>query len=355
MNSGTNREGPDLSAAAEEVQARLDSLRAVVGAGPVLILTHDNPDPDALASGSALAALLEQKWGVIGHPVFSGLVTRAENQAVLNLLTPEWRSVAALDDLDLDEYSAIALVDTQPNSGNHILPAGVIPDVVIDHHTTTGNALAQVRWVDVRPDFGATASLVYLLLEAAGIEPDERLATAIFYAIQTDTRSLTRSTSPIDHKIYFKMLPWIDRDAILKVEQARLPREYFKAFVRGLQSARVIGRAVVSYMGPMHRPDFVAELADVLIRFEGATTVLCLGYHAETMYLSLRVSDAGLDAGRLIQKIIVAGGHAGGHGMIAGGRVVLGASAPDALAKAIERRFLEEIDETGASAEALLS
>lgn len=353
MDGGAKREESGGRSSIEP--ARLEALRRTAGSGPVLILTHDNPDPDALASGKALAVLLEQKWGIGSELAFFGLVTRAENQAMLELLTPEWLSIDSLADLNLADYSAIALVDTQPASGNNILPADFKPDIVIDHHGPYRETLQDVTWTEVRDDVGATVCLVYLLLEAAGIIPDEKLATAIFYAIQTDTRSLTRSSSAIDQEIYFRMLPRIDREVILQVEQARLPREYFKSFVRGLQSARVIGRAVVSYLGKMHRPDFVAELADFLIRLDGVEAALCLGHHKETMYLSLRISDGSVDAGKMIQQIIVEGGHAGGHGMIAGGRVALGEVVPDELAVEIERRFLVVMDEAERPAEALLS
>lgn len=334
---------------------RLEQLRLAAGAGPVLILTHDNPDPDALASGKVLATLLEQAWGIRSRLMYCGVVSRAENQAMLKLVTPGWEAVDTLDGLDdTGRYSAVALVDSQPGAGNNSLPSGVIPGIVIDHHNPPAPELSNVRFVDVRTHVGATVSLVYQYLEAAGLEPDEQLATAIFYGIQTDTRSLTRSSSPVDQRIYFQMLERIDRDLLVQVEQAGLPREYFQAFVRGLQAARVIGGVVVSYLGSIHRPDFAAELADILVRLQDARAVLCMGYHNSTLYLSMRISDPALDAGSLIQQVMVEGGHAGGHGMIAGGRVSLADNAPDVLAVEIERRFLQVMDEDGRPVETLL-
>jgi nanoRNase/pAp phosphatase (c-di-AMP/oligoRNAs hydrolase) len=254
----------------------------------------------------------------------------------------------------LERYSCVALVDTQPEAGNNSLPRGAKVGIVIDHHQPYQASLNAVRFVDVREDVGATVCLVVQYLEAAGIEPDQKLATAIFYGIQTDTRSLTRSDSPIDQRIYFKMLGRIDRDLLMQVEQARLPREYFKAFVRGLQAARVAGHVVVSYLGLMHRPDFAAELADLLIRLKDAQVVLCSGYHDTTMYISMRASDPKLDAGRLIQEIIVPQGRAGGHGLIAGGRVPLEGLKPDDVAFEIERRFLSAMGENPREADQLL-
>ena len=122
-------ESSSLSTVSEE---QLQHLREVVGSGPVLILTHENPDPDALSSGKTLAILLREAWGISSRLVYSGLVGRAENKVMLNLLTPEWEQADAVE--DIDEYSAVALVDTQPGSGNNRLPDWITPHIVIDHH-----------------------------------------------------------------------------------------------------------------------------------------------------------------------------------------------------------------------------
>jgi nanoRNase/pAp phosphatase (c-di-AMP/oligoRNAs hydrolase) len=257
---------------------------------------------------------------------------------MLRLLTPEWQPLEAIG--EWGQYSAIALVDTQPGAGNNNLPPEFIPQIVIDHHHPLRSGLEKVRHVDIQTEVGSTVSIVYSYLEAAGIEPDARLATAVFYGIQTDTRGLTRGSSPLDQQIYFKMLPLIDRELLIQVEQAGLPREYFRAFVGGLQAAKVYRRTVVSYLGEMHRPDFVAELADVLIRLESAQAVLCMGYHGATLYLSLRTASPDRDAGTLIQKLIFGLGRAGGHGVMAGGQVPLAEQAPQAIAAEIARRFV---------------
>lgn len=324
-----------------EYRDRLERLRAAAGRGPVLILTHDNPDPDALASGKALAHLLQHAWGIPARLAYSGLVARAENQAMLHLLTPEWQPLERA--ADWGSYSAIALVDTQPGAGNNGLPADVIPQIVIDHHHPLRATLEKVSFWDIQTESGSTASMVYLYLQAAGVALDAHLATAIFYGIQTDTRGLTRGSSSQDQEIYFQMLPLIDRNKLVQVEQAGLPREYFRAFVQGLQSARVYGRIIVSYLEEMHRPDFMAELADLLIRLKNTRAVLCMGFHQATFHLSLRTASPDDDAGELIQSVISGLGRAGGHGMMAGGQVLLVDRPADEIAAEIERRFVSLI------------
>jgi nanoRNase/pAp phosphatase (c-di-AMP/oligoRNAs hydrolase) len=331
---------------------RLAQLRAAAGAGPVLILTHDNPDPDALASGKALATILQRAWNVPSRLVYSGLVDRAENRVVLKQLTPEWEHLETLP--GAETYAAAAMVDTQPGAGNNRLPPEQAPAIVFDHHHPIRENMAKVRFADVRPKLGATVTLLYPYFEAAGIELDARLATAMFYGLKTDTRGLSRGTSRTDELVYLALLARIDRRQLVHIEQAGLSRDYFRAFAKGLDRARLYGQTVVAQLGAVHRPDLPAEMADLLIRLEGVRAVLCLGHHQDVLYLSMRTRPLTDDAGDLIQDIIVAPGKAGGHRSMAGGQIPLGGRDASLVAAEVEARFLRELGET-APGELLLS
>ncbi len=115
---------------------RLQQLFDIISPGPVLILTHDNPDPDALSSGKALAFLFSKAWGIPSRLIYYGLVARAENKTMLNLLTPEWEHGDVLE--DLDQYSAIALLDTQPGAGNNRFPERGTPECC--HRSPSSNS-----------------------------------------------------------------------------------------------------------------------------------------------------------------------------------------------------------------------
>ena len=327
-------------------QSRLEQLRSVIGKGPVLILTHDSPDPDALSSGLGLATLFRQAWGISSRLVYSGLVARAENRAMLRFLTPEWEQHDVLE--GFEQYSALVLVDSQPRAGNNRLPEHIWPQVVIDHHNPIRESLQVVPYVDVRPEVGATVSMVYQYLDAAGIVPGPTLATAMFYGLQTDTRGLARGASEIDEAVYVKLLSWLDRKKLIDVEQVGVSQDYFRAFNQGLQAARVYGKVVLAYLGPMSRPDLAAEMADVLIRLETARAAFCLGSYEDNLHLSLRTKGIDTDAGRLVQQVVASLGKAGGHGAIAGGQVPIAGKDLDTLVAEIKRRFLTLLGEEDA-------
>jgi nanoRNase/pAp phosphatase (c-di-AMP/oligoRNAs hydrolase) len=322
----------------------LNQLKSAAGPGPVLILTHDNPDPDALASGKALATLFNEAWDIPSRLLYSGLVLRAENRALLDLLTPQWKpgDIPA----DLTQYSAVALVDTQPGAGNNRLPGGIIPRIVIDHHHPMREQLDGVLFVDVQPEIGATVTMLGQYMEAAGVVPDSDLATAMFYGLKTDTRGLSRGTSADDITVYLRLLAEIDHGKLIQIEQAGLPQEYFRAFYQGLDAAQLYDHSIVTYLEKMHRPDLPAEMADLLIRLDKARAVLCLGIHSQTLYLSVRTVHLGQDAGLLVQQVIVAPGKAGGHGTMAGGQVPLDGREAAPLIEEITGRFLQVMGET---------
>jgi nanoRNase/pAp phosphatase (c-di-AMP/oligoRNAs hydrolase) len=331
--------------------SHLEQLRIAAGDGPVHILTHDNPDPDALASGKALSTLLKA-WKVDSRLIYSGLVARAENRAMLERLTPEWQHSRRVS--KFDRYSAVALVDTQPGAGNNRLPIDHMPQIVIDHHRPPRETIAPVPYADVRPEIGATSTMLFQYLEAAEIELDPILATAMFYGLKTDTRGLARSATPADEFAYLKLLSMLDRSELVQVEQAGLPRRYFRAFIEGLQAARVYDEAIVARLGRMLRPDLAAEMADLLIRLDVVRAVLCLGVDDDTVHLSLRLKPLLDGAGDLIQKIVGPNGMGGGHRSIAGGQVPLDGRSADEVMGEIEQRFLNVIGARG-EATSLLS
>src|SRR4051812_15220605 len=102
------------------VRTKLDKLlRVAKGHKHGVILTHDNPDPDSIASAVALAYLLEKKAGVECKVGYGGIIGRAENIAFVKVLK---LPVLPVSQLVFEEYDLIGLVDTQEGVGNHSLP-----------------------------------------------------------------------------------------------------------------------------------------------------------------------------------------------------------------------------------------
>jgi nanoRNase/pAp phosphatase (c-di-AMP/oligoRNAs hydrolase) len=98
---------------------------------PLLILTHDHPDPDALAAAFALKYLVEQKFGIEAKIAYGGVIGRTENRAMVQILKiPVHKLRAAW----LKRYRQIALVDTQPQFANNSFPKNRKATIVVDQH-----------------------------------------------------------------------------------------------------------------------------------------------------------------------------------------------------------------------------
>jgi nanoRNase/pAp phosphatase (c-di-AMP/oligoRNAs hydrolase) len=320
------------------VQERLELLfGAVGGAGSVLLLPHNDPEPDAIASAVALRHLLAERLGIEGHIAYKGIIGRAENRALEHYLGYPLQSLTGSD---LCQSAPVALVDTQPGAGNNELPPSYTATIVIDHHPWR-EATAAVGFADVRPDVGATSTILTEYLQAADIEPAPPLATALFYGIKTDTMGLGRAASPADVAAYFYLQPRIDVGALVEIERAQVPAEYFEKLDTTLHAACVYDSVVISYMGPMRRPDMAAEMADLLMRLEGARWVICIGAYKSDLILAVRTRSPWGGAGNLAQEIVRDRGTAGGHGTMAGGQIALGSEEPEQMARQFGQRALE--------------
>jgi nanoRNase/pAp phosphatase (c-di-AMP/oligoRNAs hydrolase) len=317
---------------------RLDSLfKALAGANSVLILPHNDPDPDAIASAVALRHLLADRLSVSGQIAYEGIIGRAENKALVRYLG---RPLQRLRGSDLRQSLPIALVDTQPGAGNNALPSVSTAAIVVDHHPLREET-SGAQFIDVRPGLGATSTIMTEYLQAAGIEPPPTLATALFYGIKTDTLGLGRGAGPADVTAYFYLQLRIDVDALAEIERAQLSAEYFKRLDAALQAAQVYDDVVVSNMGPISRPDMAAEMADLLLRLEGTRWVVCMGVYQDELILAVRSRNRRGGAGQLARDIAGGQGTAGGHGTMAGAQIPLRGKQAEQMARQLVQRALE--------------
>jgi nanoRNase/pAp phosphatase (c-di-AMP/oligoRNAs hydrolase) len=329
--------------AGDPQRLKLDRLvQHARGHEKALVLTHDNPDPDSIASAIGLAYLLEQMAGVPAVVAYGGIVGRAENRALIRVLKLPVLPIARVV---FEEYDLFCMVDTQPEQGNHSLPARHFPDVVIDHHPERPETrLAAVA--DVGGDIGATSSLIVEYFRASGLDMPPPIATALYYGIKADTRDLGRQTTPADVDAYLWLFPMTDKEALAQIEHPRLPIEYFQLYHTAIERALVWESAVVCDLDDVYAPDMVAEVAERFLFLDDVKWSLAFGEYEGQLYFSLRTSDRRMNAGRLIREVIEErGGSAGGHGPMAGARIPMRGMGPAARTRfklEIVQRFLKE-------------
>lgn len=294
--------------------------KVIAGKSSVLILPHNDPDPDAIAASVALRYLFKNKFMIESRIAYRGLIGRAENKALIEYLGDP---LQRLQQSDLQPNEAIAIVDTQPSSGNISLPKKLEAAIVIDHHAVRA-AAQDGKFVDIRPEIGATSTILTNYLLEAGVEPSTQIATALFFGIKTDTMGLSRNASQLDVNAYIYLQTRIDVNALAQIEQAQVPLVYFQSIDNAIHASRVYDKdTIIAFLGTVHYPDLSAEIADLFMRLKGIQWVLCMGIFRDELILSVRSRSKNIGAGKLVSEIIGDRGTAGGHGSMAAGHIIL--------------------------------
>jgi nanoRNase/pAp phosphatase (c-di-AMP/oligoRNAs hydrolase) len=317
-------------------------LAGLKEATTVTFVSHVHPDPDSLGSMMGLAHLVETVLGKQTRLTRDGLISRAENRAMVELLDIDLVSV---ETVSWHEGDAIVMVDSQPNTGRHTFDPCVPLYAVIDHHDTPGE-VDGIPFVDVRRSLGATCSLVTSYLMEQSIELPPRLATALFYGIETELSGYPREASSLDDSALLYLYPLASKDLLARIRNARLPQSHFECILQALQSSFIYDRLIISWVNELPQPELAAEVVDFLIRFEEIDWAVCAGVFDDKLVLSVRSAAQNAKAGEMLRQVVGKLGRAGGHDRRAGGTIHLlstSANAVEQIQSELRRRLLKAL------------
>ena len=306
--------------------------------GRVLLCTHRHPDPDGLGALVAMQQLLSDRFGLASDLVLEGRIRRAENVTMRELL--EIDSIPK-GGVDPGKYVGLLLVDSQPGFSHTHPPGGIPLLAVMDHHSGSEDPVDDrlqpaFSWVD--SGFGATSTMVFHLLKAFDVKPNQRTATALFCGVRYDTHDLAHEVTPYDTEAYFALQPLADRQLLVQIDNPPLPRHYFAQMAQAIENCEVYGFALLTLMEDVSSPESVAEVADWFVRLEGQQWSLAGGACDGRYQVSLRTDLKGADAYPALRYILGGEGACGGHGRMAGGQVPLdGENVADVVARIRER------------------
>lgn len=321
----------------KSVHKTLTALKRVLGGQKrLLIVLHDNPDPDAMATAFALKYLTEEAFAIKATIAFGGLIERAENRAMVRELRIPLKRI---NRVRFDTYDRIALVDTQPDAANHSLPAHVDCHIVIDHHSRRRGR--QSDFVVIDAGVGATATLLIEWLLVSELEISADLATALVYAIRSETQDLGREASKRDVQAYLTLYQRASIRKLARITHPKLPRSYFITLARVLRRTESFRNLICTHMGNVPYPEVVAEMADLLLKHQRIGWSLCTGRFKGWLYLSLRSANANARAGRVIRRLVPDKSAAGGHNTFAGGKVRL-TDHTDEKINALEEKLTQD-------------
>ena len=273
-------------------------------------------DPDAIASGLALKRLF---WHRLTNCTLCHIrpVTRPQNQRMIRLLGI---NTIPLADLNPADFNRTAIIDSQP--GHNPLFGGMRYDLIIDHHPRLPDSQAQM--VDIRPEYGATATMITEYLRAARIKPSLKLATALYYGIKTDTANFERPAIEADVRAFHYLFRFTRPALVRKLEFAELSVPQLRYFRLALRRLRLRHQRLYSFLGRVPTPDILVILADFFLRLEEVAWSVIGGVYEDRLVVIFRNDGLRKNAGRLAQRAFARLGSAGGHTASARAEVPLG-------------------------------
>jgi nanoRNase/pAp phosphatase (c-di-AMP/oligoRNAs hydrolase) len=309
----------------------------IIPADSALIITHDYPDPDCLASAFGVSQLLSF-WGIKSSVIsFGGFVGRAENRAMIRVLNiPTVPFVLT----EIKDYNKIILVDCFPDKGNVPLPPNTTIHAVIDHHPHQPPENAPY-FHDIRKEFGATSTIItkYLIEAKCPIMP--KLATALFYGIKTDTGDMRRENVQEDVECYKLLFDIMDHRMLSRIENPDRDEEFFRILHRAVESTTTAETFGYTYLGNVSTPDYVAEMADLFHSLERLEWMVCSGVFKNHIFFSIRSKThdtAGIIAEQIATKL---GGSGGGHARVAAGRIPVDTDTVNKIVATFEQTMRE--------------
>ncbi len=272
----------------------------------LLILVHNQPDPDAIASAMALRTLLgrNKKTATIGY--LGERISRPENVAMVELMDVD---LQVISHKDIKNFDSVALVDVQPSYfGGEITNI----DSVIDHHPITPECDA--KFTEISSEEGATATIMTRLLRAAQVEISKKLSTALVYGIKTDTMILNRGANLDDLEAFTYLYNQADLGLLRKIESKNLYSEEVKHYGRALSNHWINDGIIFMNLGRIEKEHIIPQVADMGMKVEGVEWSVAFGIvSGSDVVISVRNSGSVKSAGRLLFELFDEIGSTGGH------------------------------------------
>ncbi|MFY4812624.1 DHH family phosphoesterase [Haloarcula sp. AONF1] len=285
------------------------------------IVCHNNPDPDCLASALALGRIAAAVGIDERRILYSGEISHQQNRSFVNLLEMDLREFDPADVTDRESSELLAFVDHSIPGSNNRVPEDVSVDIVLDHHPAED---ISARFVDHRVEIGATATILTEYLRDLEIELDDRLATALLFAIRRETLGFLRGVTPDEYGAAGFLTDTADSDLLRQLSSPSISGATVDAIADAIGNRTVRGSVLISHVGRTPERDALPQSADYLATLEGVETAIVFGIVEDTIQLSARSTDSRVNIGDVLSESLGDVGSAGGHREMAGGEVPLG-------------------------------
>ena len=287
------------------------------------------PDPDSIGSGMGVAALFKKiaedffdKIDIIFAGTF---IPRQQNKAMVNVLGVKmipFVEASSSDSPIQSRYTHFVFVDCIPREK---WCQNITPLLVLDHHADTDDSATMS---DVRAT-GSCCSIVYDYLNCVRYEFGEddqsaKVATGLFFGIQTDTKNFTtKNCTDLDLEAFASLAKHIDREMVSRIMTYNVPAYIFEAQQRVYieENHVILGANYVGFIGffSEQQSDALDTIADIMLRQEAVDTCFICGVVEDNIHVCVRSENDSVDVDGLCKKMF---GKSYGGGKEGSGRIV---------------------------------
>ena len=280
------------------------------------VLIAITADPDAMSSALAFKRLLWRK--VAGVTIArTNEISRPDNLTMVRLLNIP---MVPIDSVDVSQYNKHVLVDSQ----QHHSPAfaELKPNVIIDHHPIA-EASQKADYVDIRPKFGATATIMTHYLRGAKIKPSTRLATALVYGIKNDTAGFQRPCLEEDVTAFRHVFKNANNSVLRKIEFSEMGLKDLDYVKEALSRRMIRKHCMFAHLGKVKTPDTLVMIADFFLKVDAVDSTAISGVYQDKLVVIVRSAHIRQNAGKLTETAFGQLGSAGGHRSMARAEIPL--------------------------------
>ena len=265
-----------------------------------------NADPDAMASAMALKRIMSRR---VKDVVIAKVneVTRPDNLAMIRYahIRMEDYSPAMLPG-----FQRLAMVDSQPH--HHPLFKDLHFSIFIDHHPLP-KVQADADYKEIRPEYGATSTLLTEYLYNLKIVPGKLLATALQFGIKTDTASFERHFYDVDLRAYQFLARHADHDLLSRIARNAFHRHWLEVLAKACTNMYSVHSGQYTFVGNVDNPDVLVITADFLMQVYEIRWVAVAGVYQGQVVIVFRSDGIARDVGRFAIQVFSDIGSAGGH------------------------------------------
>jgi nanoRNase/pAp phosphatase (c-di-AMP/oligoRNAs hydrolase) len=279
------------------------------------VLIIIDPDPDAIASALAFKRLL---WHKVQSTTIGMIrpIRRLNNLTMVRVL----RIPLVLLNRDKPEpYDKYVVVDGQPSHNEFFQRFHYT--AIIDHHPVLDSP-SQDSFVDIRPDYGSTSTILMEYLRTAHIKPSQTIATTLLYGIKTDTRNFERNTILADIEAFRQLFPLANHNLLRKIEISDLSFADLKFFHKAVERKHVVRDRLFAHLDEVPTADILVVLAEFFLKVHDVSWSIISGILDGNLIIVVR-SGGTRDAGKIIRKAFGNLGCAGGHQAMARAEIPL--------------------------------